>query len=444
MSAWGELVSAALLGTERRAPDASALVAVERESAEERLLAGAATSVVYRRAGALPRAAPERLAPAAAETLPRCSDAAALRLAVILGGDFGGVLDEWLGLARRRGVRVPEELLPVLLDHARGQRRAGVLTVAGERGRWLAALDEGWSWAAAGEDAWRTGSLEVRRAWLREQRERDPAAGRTALEEAWGEEEPRARGPLLAELRAGLAPEDEDFLEAVLDDRRQEVRATAAELLARLPGSRLGERMAERARPLLRVARGLRTRLEAQLPEALDAAATRDLVLTRPPRGTGERAWRLHQIVAATPLSLWGRELREEPAELVAMPVRDSLRELLHAAWATAAARQGDTTWAAALLSATWDPQLVEVLAPEAVEAELHRAIDAAGADPVLAALRHPYGLELSRELVRHRPLTRELALALDPRVLGMLPDDAPPSVARLLAFRADLRQELA
>jgi hypothetical protein len=444
VSAWGELVSAGLLGTERREPDAPALVAVERASAEERLLAGAATSVVYRRAGALPRAAPERLAPAAAETLPRCSDAAALRLAVILGGDFLGVLDEWLELARRRGVRVPEELLPVLLDHARGERRARVLAVAGERGRWLAGLDESWGWAAAGEDAWRTGSLDARRAWLREQRQRDPAAGRAALEEAWAEEEPRARGPLLAELRAGLGPDDEDFLEAALDDRRQEVRAVASDLLARLPGSALRTRMTERARPLLRVTRGLLSRLEAQLPEALDAAAARDLVSTRPPRGTGERAWWLRGIVAATPLELWETELGETPAALVAMPVRDNLRELLHDGWALAAARQESTAWAEVLLPATWAPQLVEVLSPETVERALLSAPRDGRAEPAMAALRRPFGLELSRELVRKRVLDRDLALALDPRVLEELPDDAPPSVARLLAFRADLRQELA
>lgn len=254
-------MSAALLGTERREPHAPALVAVERESAEERLLAAAATNVVYRRAGARPRTTPERLESAPAETLPRCSPAAARRLAgILLGGEAGNVLDEWLELAHRAGVRVPEELLPELLDHARGERRAGVLAVAGARGRWLAGLGEGWAWAAAGEDIWRTGGLEARRAWLQAERERDPAAGREVLEQTWGEEEPRARGPLLAQLRTGLGPADEPFLERALDDRRQEVRAAAADLLARLPGSALRVRMAERARPLLRVTRGVRTR----------------------------------------------------------------------------------------------------------------------------------------------------------------------------------------
>jgi hypothetical protein len=445
VSAWGELVSAALLGTERREPDAPALVVVERASAEERLLAAAATDVVYRRAGARPRAAEGRLEAAPAESLPRCSPAAARRLAaILLGGEAGNVLDEWLELAQRAGLRVPEELLPDLLDHARGERRVSVLAVAGARGRWLAGLDDSWAWAAAGEDVWRTGALEARRAWLQAERERDPAAGRDALEQSWGEEEPRARGTLLAQLRTGLGPDDEAFLECALDDRRQEVRAAAADLLARLPGSALRARMAERARPLLQLARGLRTRLEAQLPEALDAAAARDLVSTRPPRGTGERAWWLRQIVAATPLELWEGELGLAPAELVALPVRDNLRELLHDAWALAAARQDATAWAEALLPATWAPQLVDVLSPEVVERALLSAPRDGRADVAMAALRRPYGLELSRELVRRRVLDRDLVLALDPRLLDELPDDAPPAVVRLLAFRADLRQELA
>jgi hypothetical protein len=355
---WGDLVSTALLGTARREPTASAPLEIVRETAEGQLLARAAATAVYRRAGTRPNTGLRPPEAAPPETLPLCSEGAARRLAAILGGDFSLVLDEWLMLARARGVRVPEELLPALLAAGRG-REDDVLAVAGERGRWLARIEERWGWAAADDQVWETGDPEARRTWLRGRRRAEPAAARAALEETWTQEEPRSRAALLAELVTGLSMEDEAFLESALDDRRQEVRATAADLLGRLPDSRLARRMAERARPLLRLGRGLRARLEAKLPEQLDAAAGRDLVTVKPPKGTGERAWWLQQILAATPLDLWERELEREPAELVRLPVADNLAQAVHAGWSEAASRQRASEWAAALLSLTWEPRLV-------------------------------------------------------------------------------------
>jgi hypothetical protein len=442
MNAWRELVSTALLGTERREPTAAAPLAIERDVPEEQLLARAAAIAVYRRAGARPQEGLRALEPAAPETLPRCSEAAAIRLVAILGGEFAGVLDEWLELAQARGVRAPEELLPALLAAGRGRRDA-VLAVAGERGRWLGRLDEAWDVGADGEEVWRTGTIEARRSWLRSERGADPAAARAALEETWGEEDPRSRAALLGELAVGLSLGDEPFLEAALDDRRQEVRAMAADLLARLPGSQLMLRMQERARPLLRVGRGLRARLEAALPEQLDEAAMRDIVVVKPPRGTGERAWWLEQILAATPLSLWERELERAPADLVALPVADKLAPAVHAGWSHAAARQLAAAWAEALLPETWDARLIAAVPREVAERRIQKALTDTRAQAALGALRRPWGLELSRELVRRGFLNREVALALDPRVLDDLPDDAPAAVAQLLAFRHDLHKEL-
>ena len=441
MNAWRELVSTALLGTERREATAAAPLAIVRDSPEEQLLARAAATVVYRRAGARPRQGLSPLQPAQAETLPRCSEAAAMRLAAILGGEFTGVLDEWLELAAAHGVRAPEELLPALIAAGRGRREA-VLAVAGERGRWLGRLDEAWD-VDVDDDVWRTGTLEARRSWLRRERASDPERARLALAETWSEEDPRARAALLDELETGLSLGDEAFLEAALDDRRQEVRVVAADLLARLTDSRLALRMTERAKPLLRVGRGVRARLEAELPEDLDEAAARDIVLVKPPRGTGERAWWLAQILAATPLSVWERELGRRPDELASLPVANKLASAVHAGWSHAAARQLDSAWAEALLPKTWDARLLAALPREVAERHVRTTLDDSRVVAALEALRRPWGLELSRELVRRGSLDRDLALALDPRVLDDLPDDAPPAVVQLLAFRHDLHEEL-
>jgi hypothetical protein len=432
---WRELVSTALLGTERRDTIAAAPLDVTRQTPEEELLARAAATAVYSRAGARPQSAATPLPAAPAETLPRCSPGAALRLSMIVDGDFGGVLDEWLELARARGVRAPEELLPALFAHAPGRQEA-ILAAAGERGRWLALVDDSYAWAAAGDDVWETGTLEARRTWLRERRRAHPEAARDALAETWHSEDPRGRALLLAELATSLSSADEELLEQALDDRRQEVRTTAAYLLSRLPESAYACRMADRARALVRIGR----RIDAGLPEELDDAAARDIVLTKPPKGTGERAWWLQQILGATPLEVWDGE----PAKLLRLTVPDNLAVAVHAGWAEAAARQRNAQWAAALLRETWEPKLVAAAPAALVEKQIVGALDDPRAYPLLHELRRPYGLELSRAIVRRGRLDRSLALALDPRVVDDLPVDAPPGVARLLAFRHDLHKELA
>jgi hypothetical protein len=80
----------------------------------------------------------------------------------------------------------------------------------------------------------------------------------------------------------------------------------------------------------------------------------------------------------------------------------------------------------------------------ELVEKQIAKSLDDPRSHALLQELRRPYGLELSRALVRRGRLDRSLALALDPRALDDLPDDAPPGVVQLLAFRHDLHKELA
>jgi hypothetical protein len=185
VTAWSQLVSVALLGTARREPPPDAPLAIERDTREAALLARAGALAVYRAAGARGRSVTRDAAPSAEpEALPRCSPRAAGMLAAILEGDHPGVLWEWLDLAGRRGVRVPEELLPALLTVAGGEDRELARPVLGERGRWLAGLREDWAWAAAGDEVWETGAPDARAAWLSAERERDPAAAREALEEA--------------------------------------------------------------------------------------------------------------------------------------------------------------------------------------------------------------------------------------------------------------------
>lgn len=356
MREWEALVSAALLGTARRPPDLSQLPEsvrglVNGGDPERTLLSAAALLTGYRRAGRLPERDVTSLSRAPEDPRPVVGPDAAYRLAMLLFGDRGNLLAEWLRTVTARGLRVPPERLPVLADAARGrpELRPLVAEAAGPRGPWLAALMPDWAFLAelsAGPEVWTHGTANQRFRWLSDLRAGDPGAARAALAEVWPSEPAPVRVQFLSALRPHLSTSDEEFLEAALDDRARDVRRLAAELLAALPGSALSERMAARLRALVTVER--RT-LVVRLPAGCDEAMRRDGVNPAPPRGVGERAWWFGQLVSMAPLRVW-TELAGTAAELVRMPVEGCDPRLLVISWSAAAVREGDVAWVRALL----------------------------------------------------------------------------------------------
>uniref|UniRef100_UPI001C5CC473 DUF5691 domain-containing protein n=1 Tax=Nonomuraea rhizosphaerae TaxID=2665663 RepID=UPI001C5CC473 len=298
--------------------------------------------------------------PAPAEELPAVAPRAAQRLARVIGGEYDRLLPEWLAAAAEARRRVPAHILPDLLD--RGRRdpsiRAHLGLVTGQRGRWLAALNPEWGYLLeepTGE-AWELGSPADRRAYLRHLREKEPKHARELLETTWESEGPDDRAAFVEVLADGLSMDDEPFLEQALDDRRREVRQEAANLLTRLPESRLAQRMAVRARRCLTITRRA---IVVEAPAECDKAMERDGVRAKPPRGTGERAWWLQQVVARAPLGLWGG-----PARLLKMKIPDWDAEV-KTAWVRAAVLQRDPEWARAMFA--WDPiaDLLVALGPD-------------------------------------------------------------------------------
>lgn len=444
--AWDELVSAALMGTHRR-------------PYQGELLESAAVHVVRRRAGRLVSEAEAAGGAAAGEEAEAVSRAAGERLARILGGEQPRLLPEWLQAAAKTGRRVPPHLVPDLLDQGARDRsiRAHLGVLAGHRGRWLAGLNPGWAYLLAEPtgETWELGSAGDRRAYLRELRAADPAKARGLLEGGWEKETPDDRAEFLALLAEGLSMDDEPFLEAALDDRRREVRQHAADLLTRLPDSRLSHRMAERAAACLTVR--ART-IIAEPPRACDKEMERDGVRGKPPRGTGERAWWLQQIVARTPLAFWGG-----PAErLVRKRIPDWDREV-KAGWVRAAVLQGDPGWARALFA--WDPlaDLLAALPPAEQEAVAADFVKRHGVDGqlimVLGGVSVPWGADLALAVLKKilkvagsQPwnlgeLTRIAGECIDPALHAMAaalsPEPPVQEVAALLRFRSDMLKEL-
>ncbi|MFF0447036.1 DUF5691 domain-containing protein [Streptomyces sp. NPDC004609] len=386
---WEDLVTSALLGTDRRTPPPGVLAS--GRDAPAALLDAAAVHTVRRRAGLLPAPASARPEPAPGDPRPRLPVAARRRLAQLLadrsapssGGrrgtapDLTELLPQWLAAANGHGYQAPPSLLPALLDAARARTdlRPSALAFAGARGLWLARFNPEWKFALRGSSGggvllpdaadaaavqrlWDEGLFAERVALLGAVRAYDAGRALALLAGTWSGERAEDRLMFLDSLRTGLSGADEPFLEQALADRSRNVRATAAELLSALPDSALAGRMAARAAACVRLDRGAQGTMAAvEAPRECDADMQRDGVVAAPPTGRGKRSWWLGQLVESAPLSVWPEHFGgRTAAEIVALPVTDGWAAELHAAWCRAAVRQRDAEWSRALLGAPGTP----------------------------------------------------------------------------------------
>lgn len=421
--AWPEVVAAALVGTDRRPVDGGAGA----------LLDTAAELGLRKRAGVdaahdvpLPEAAPTDEAQPA-------SRAATTRLAGLLDPftsiDGRGaetrleLVDEWL----EKGRLAAGDLLPALLDLGRRHRRLrpALLAAGGERGRWLAAQRPDWRYLLGEADEreltepWDLAPIGRRIGHLTALRRRDPRTGRELLMSTWDTENADDRAALLGTLDVGLTTDDEELLDVALDDRRREVRGMALDLLARLPDSRYGARMAERGRACLRLgthrsgsAAGGGDRVDVRPPNRCDPSMQRDGVAAKAPAGTGQRAWWLEEVLARTPLATWG-----PPDELLQRQIPEEWAGVIRRGLGRAAAAQSSGEWAAMLVDRLW---------PEATAAQ--RPDDRLLLEALYEALPTGQRAERAAHVLRNDP-GRATAAGVE-RLLELCPRPWPPQLA--------------
>lgn len=373
MSAWEALRHAAVLGTGKQpfslhdVPEEELRDVLRRldwGEVEGALLRAAGVLTVWRYAGAFPRPAPAEscFLPAPVEELEPCSPEGTRLLVRLMEPAWQSMLPLWFERLAETRRRVPEPFLVAVLElgRAHAELRELIRPVLGQRGCWLAQQNPAWNYLQEENRAsWEEGSLQVRAAYLRRVRRHDPEAGLELLQEAWNQEGSRERTELLEQLETGLSMADEPFLESALTDRSKEVRARAAELLRRLPQSRLVARMKERIRAMTTVQKKTAGALEMTLfpPETPDADATRDGITGKGFFGfpMGERALRLFQTVRAVPPSFWNESLGPDADSLVAAASACEWAEPLLAAWSEACVVFREGEWAAALLRSNTD-----------------------------------------------------------------------------------------
>lgn len=385
MSIWTDIVTTAVVGTERQAFNAGAadaalqalfaqLDATDREGA---LLHAAALTALHERAGHLPARHSEALPEVAPEeSVARCNARVAARLRLLLQGEYADLFPEFLTTLAQANQRVPEELLPMLLDYGKSREALAELLppVIGARGLWLARQNAEWAYAlgASGDlSLWETGTLPQRKALLQRVRRTDPAQARALLLQTWEQDSTKEVTEFFPILKEGLSTEDEALLEKGLDRPWTMARQAAASLLAGLPDSAFVGRMWERAQQCLTFKRNQRGKLsiEVRVPTERDGAMQRDgISKSSTARKMSEPAWWLQQIISAIPPERWETAAGASVDELLQATHKHEYQTVLLEGWQQAAMRTRNAAWLERFL-----PAALKENAPDQVFEQLPR-----------------------------------------------------------------------
>ena len=245
---WAELVSVALVGTDRRPlpGDGFPLGAADPGQAAAdpalELLSRAAVAALARRVGAPPERFDGGLPPAApADPRPLLPEPARHRLRAILDS-YPKYLPEWLEAVRAAGYRVPAGFFPPLLDLGRTNTliRADLALVLGPPGRWLATATGTWKYLLReareqlDERDWSGQDPDARIAYVAGLYLRDPAGARRLIQTSWPRERVPVKLGLLALLTTHPDPADLPFVEALVNDPSKQVRGEATLLAGSL------------------------------------------------------------------------------------------------------------------------------------------------------------------------------------------------------------------
>jgi hypothetical protein len=229
---WAELVSTALVGTDRRAVPGSE--SAHADPAHE-LLSRAAVAGLVRRVGAPPTRFDGTLPePAPADPRPLLPQAAARRLRAILDA-YPKYLPEWLAAVRAAGYRLPAGYFPALLDLARTNTliRPDLALVLGAPGRWLAAASGNWKFLLReareelDPDDRHSPDPDTRISYVAGLYLRDPDAARELIREIWTTERVPVKLGLLGLLARYPDPADLPFVEGLIKDPSKQVRDEA-------------------------------------------------------------------------------------------------------------------------------------------------------------------------------------------------------------------------
>lgn len=422
MSSWEEIVSAALVGVRSRPvtpAGADPVIAVHlpdsdaAQSDPARFALQVASLTAAARAACGPESVSAEPIPVAPDD-PRAAMPQVVSTYAVRAMEMTPRMAEWcLNLLADSGLRPPATLLPYLLSRTarHATLRPAISTIVGPRGRWLvgqapelkAVLDDS-SLVSAPPDqsAWTHGEPAERVAYLTALRERDPGAARELLAVGWSGESGTDRELLLPAMFRQVCLDDEEFLEAALDDRRGKIRAVAADILDRVDGSAHRRRLVGAAVGLMEWVAGesgFVLRSSGLDLDTLGPAGTplaRDGINLTAPKGVALGDHVLAQLLSRIPPGHWEQQFGQPPETIVA--ATDSDEATIVQGLCSAAVTFEDRRWATALMSHPGASARVIAFAdPDAVV----RAFPSLAAERQLVGL-HALPAPWSDQMARH------------------------------------------
>lgn len=190
--------------------------------------------------------------------------------------DLLPILPEYIELLAQQGLSLPPEAIPAAfsyyLDHP--TQLPVLQKVLGNRAIWLARQNPEWALFAPlnAEESWLYGTLEERKIYLQQLREKDPELGLEKLESAWSDLPSGFHLPLLKALQEKLTTADAPFLQQLLAHPEPSIRRLAGRGLCQIPGASYLEKLTALARKLFQ-----KTEAGSYRPiEAADFPALRD------------------------------------------------------------------------------------------------------------------------------------------------------------------------
>ena len=238
---WADLVSAALVGTDRRpfSPDPAIPAGTDPAQA---LLQQAMLVTIPTLTGSQPAQYEGPLPdPAPADDRPLIPRAARLRLHSILDV-YPKHLAEWLAAVQASGHRLPLATMPGLLDAGRNNSaiRGPLAKVLGDRGHWLARQNSDWRYllrepfGPLRPEDWDGPDPDARIAYANGLYAADPAAARALLETAWPTLTAAVKLNLLGLVARYGTKVDLTFVKGLAQDPSKQVRDESKNIEAQL------------------------------------------------------------------------------------------------------------------------------------------------------------------------------------------------------------------
>jgi len=436
MKLWDELLKTALLGTERnnkawqaegKLGDLLANIQHSDNDSELHFLQCAAVVANYQRAGQQPTKISATLeSPAKSDSRPVVNDMQSLRL-MLTDNSFRPLLNEWLSHVKGHGYRVTEVMIPTLLDVALNDEssREAILAIIGEHGIWLAQQNPRWQSLFIAnqvdnisDSIWQEANIKERTGYLKQCRKNDPDRARALLAEVWDKEAARDRRQLIDTLAVNLQTADQDFLEKALTDKSKDVRYRAAGLLVKLPASVLQQRFQQRLAQwlvlqektsLMGKLSNHKARLTVNLPEQWDKSWKSDGINETAPKGKGQKAWWLEQMLERVNPEFWCEHWQLSVDDIFSLIKKHEWQPTLLQGWQRATLHFANQEWASALIRQDEQSDKVywQILTPETCEALLSEQFAKAkqptqlkNAIDQLINIEHPWSEDFSRQVI--------------------------------------------